>query len=94
MTKNNLLPRRMPAYNMTRCLKRMQPMPDVPLAYTSAYQRIHRQYYLGAVFALGLLPRANTGHLSQIPGRILKTPGNVVFITYLDGICQILSIIK
>ena len=35
---------------------------------------------LGAVFALGLRPRANTGHLSQIPGRILKTPGNIVYI--------------
>ena len=35
---------------------------------------------LGAVFALGLRPRANTGHLSQIPRRILKTPGNIVYI--------------
>ena len=35
---------------------------------------------LGAVFALGLRPRANTGHLSQIPGRILKTPGTIVYI--------------
>ena len=35
---------------------------------------------LGAVFALGLRPRANTGHLSQIPGRILKTPGNIVYV--------------
>ena len=37
---------------------------------------------LGAVFALGLRPRANTGHLSQIPGRIRKTPGNIVYILY------------
>ena len=37
---------------------------------------------LGAVFALGLRPRANTGHLSQIPGRILKTPGNIVYLLY------------
>ena len=37
---------------------------------------------LGAVFALGLRPRANTEHLSQIPGRILKTPGNIVYILY------------
>ena len=36
---------------------------------------------LGAVFALGLRPRANTGHLSQIPGRILKKPGNIVYVS-------------
>ena len=38
---------------------------------------------LGAVFALGLRPRANTGHLSQIPGRILKTPGNIVYLSHV-----------
>ena len=37
---------------------------------------------LGVVFALGLRPRANTGHLSQIPGRILKTPGNIVYLLH------------
>ena len=42
---------------------------------------------LGAVFALGLRPRANTGHHSQIPGRILKTPGNIVYILAIFANC-------
>ena len=43
--------------------------------------------YLASVpyFALGLRPRANTGHLSQIPGRILKTPGNIVYVLIIQN---------
>ena len=37
--KNNVLPRRTPA-RMPPCLKRIQPMPNVPLAYVSVYQRM------------------------------------------------------
>jgi hypothetical protein len=45
MLKKNVLPRRMPAYasvcqRMRPCLKRIQPMPNIPLAYVSVFQRM------------------------------------------------------
>ena len=61
------------------------------------HNEIYRQYYLvfsvsTLVFGWGAqyLPeaegRGQIRHRGQIPGRILKMPGNVVFITYLDCI--------
>ena len=45
MPKSNVLPQRMPAYasvcqHITPCLKRIQHMPNIHLAYISVYQRM------------------------------------------------------
>ena len=45
MPKSNFLPQRMPPYasvfqRITPCLKRIQHMPNIHLAYTSVYQRM------------------------------------------------------
>ena len=58
MPKSNVLPRRMPAYasvcqRITPCLKRIQYMPNIHLAYTSVYQRMseifHTLAYAGKI---------------------------------------------
>ena len=78
MLKNLVRSYRMPAYSsvyqrMPACLKRIQPMPNLPLAYVSVYQRISETFIRNSYVSLirnsatGPLTRQETAYKQKIP---------------------------